>query len=83
MSWLVIEYYDIANSFDSVFQIAAALQELDFTVPSWTKFKQFYVAATSYTDSLNIAKLAQHINAMQSSQMPYSKEAVNIKFLSF
>ncbi|MBK8808852.1 MAG: hypothetical protein IPO21_20325 [Bacteroidales bacterium] len=44
---LVIEYYDIANSFDSVFQIAAALQELDFTVPSRTKFKQFYVAATS------------------------------------
>ncbi|MBK8808851.1 MAG: fibronectin type III domain-containing protein [Bacteroidales bacterium] len=31
----------------------------------------------AYTDSLNIAKLAQHINAMQSSQMPYSI-AVNI-----
>ena len=54
------------NKVDSLLNIANSINELNYTIPSWTLLKRAVKRATTLPDSASTAALQNSINSLQS-----------------
>lgn len=60
------------NKIDSLLSIAGSLNEMNYTIPSWTLLKRAVKSASALKDSNSILVLQNSLNALKSKEMPYS-----------
>jgi hypothetical protein len=60
------------NKIDSLLNIANSINELNYTIPSWTLLKRAVKRATTLQDSASTTALQNSINTLQSKELPYS-----------
>lgn len=68
----IIKFSKIANTADSLLNVANSLIEGDYIVPSWTSLKIAIKTASLLKDSVSTQALQTAINNLKNKEMPYS-----------